>query len=72
MFKPLNVITKVALRRSRLRSRLMSPAARPFITNAAYKMAKKMMPKISETERVALGCGTVVSEKPDPLTPVMR
>jgi len=34
-------------------------ARRQFIVGAAYNAAKKLMPKISETERVALGCGTV-------------
>ena len=29
------------------------------ITGYAYKMAKKMMPKISDTERAALNAGTV-------------
>ena len=32
---------------------------RTFVARAAYNAAKKLMPKISETERVALGCGTV-------------
>mmetsp|Transcript_15048 Transcript_15048/g.44924 ORF Transcript_15048/g.44924 Transcript_15048/m.44924 type:complete len:783 (+) Transcript_15048:160-2508(+) len=32
---------------------------RSFIAGPAYNAAKKLMPKISETERVALGCGTV-------------
>ena len=32
---------------------------RTFVARAAYNAAKKMMPKISDTERVALGCGTV-------------
>ena len=34
-------------------------AARTFLTGAAYKLAQKAMPKMSETEKVALGCGTV-------------
>ena len=34
-------------------------ARRSFVSRAAYNAAKKLMPKISETERVALGCGTV-------------
>ena len=34
-------------------------ARRTFVSRAAYNAAKKLMPKISETERVALGCGTV-------------
>ena len=32
---------------------------RTFVARAAYEAARKMMPKISDTERVALGCGTV-------------
>lgn len=32
---------------------------RTFIARAGYNLAKKMMPKISETEQVSLGCGTV-------------
>ena len=32
---------------------------RSFVSRAAYSMAQRMMPKISATERVALGCGTV-------------
>ena len=32
---------------------------RNFISGAAYKLAQKQMPKMSETEKVALGCGTV-------------
>jgi len=37
--------------------------SRPFVTNMAYKMAKGMMPKISDTERTALACGTVGFDK---------
>ena len=33
--------------------------SRGFLTAAAYKLAQKQMPKMSETEKVALGCGTV-------------
>jgi len=33
--------------------------SRGFLTAAAYKLAQKAMPKMSETEKVALGCGTV-------------
>ena len=40
-----------------------TPPSRPFLTNAAYKMAKGMMPKISDTERTALACGTVGFDK---------
>lgn len=51
------------LRRSRLASRVHAPlahvASRGFIAGAAFKLAQKAMPKISETERVALGCGSV-------------
>ena len=32
---------------------------RTFITAASYNLAKKMMPKMSETEKIALGAGTV-------------
>ena len=32
---------------------------RTFVSRAAYNAARKMMPPMSETERVALGCGTV-------------
>lgn len=37
----------------------MQPIHRQFITATAYKLAKSVMPKMSETEKVALGCGTV-------------
>jgi len=33
--------------------------ARGFLTAVAHNLAKKQMPKMSETEKVALGCGTV-------------
>ena len=33
-----------------------------FITAAAFKLAQKAMPKMSETEKVALGCGTLSSQ----------
>ena len=33
--------------------------SRGFLTAAAYRLAQKQMPKMSETEKVALGCGTV-------------
>lgn len=33
--------------------------SRSFLTAAAYKLAQKQLPKMSETEKVALGCGTV-------------
>ena len=33
--------------------------SRTFLTATAYNLAKKQMPKMSETEKVALGCGTV-------------
>ena len=36
--------------------------SRGFLTAAAYRLAQKQMPKMSETEKVALGCGTVGSE----------
>ena len=36
--------------------------SRGFLTAAAYKLAQKQMPKMSETEKVALGCGTVGSD----------
>lgn len=48
-----------------------SVGRRRFVTRAAYGLAKRVMPKISVTERVALGCGTVgfdrelFSGKPD-------
>jgi len=32
---------------------------RRFVSRAAYGLAKRMMPKMSKTEREALGCGTV-------------
>ena len=35
---------------------------RSFITAMSYNLAKKQMPKMSETEKVALGCGTVGSD----------
>mmetsp|Transcript_42183 Transcript_42183/g.71714 ORF Transcript_42183/g.71714 Transcript_42183/m.71714 type:complete len:814 (-) Transcript_42183:341-2782(-) len=60
------VSSRIALRRAASQgvratggSPLVPAKGRPFVTNAAYNMAKKMMPKISETERVALGCGSV-------------
>lgn len=46
-------------------------ARRSFVSRSAFGLARRMMPKISETERVALGCGTVgfdrelFSGKPD-------
>lgn len=38
--------------RAALRRAAPALRRRPFVTNMAYNMAKKMMPKISETERV--------------------
>ena len=40
-----------------LAAALRAGARRQFIAGAAYNAAKKLMPKISETERVALGRG---------------
>ena len=34
-------------------------AQRTILTATAFKLAKSVMPKMSETEKVALGCGTV-------------
>ena len=34
-------------------------ARRTIVSSVGFRLAKKMMPKISETERIALGCGTV-------------
>ena len=45
--------------RSRALSRAHRVHGRTFLTAAAYNLAKKQMPPMSETERVALGCGTV-------------
>ena len=36
-----------------------SQRSRTFLTAAAYNLAKKQMPKMSETEKIALGAGTV-------------
>ncbi|KAJ8606141.1 hypothetical protein CTAYLR_010725 [Chrysophaeum taylorii] len=38
---------------------MATAARRRFVTRAAYALSKRMVPKISVTERVALGCGTV-------------
>ena len=38
---------------------LVRPHNRTFISGVAYNLAKKQMPKMSETEKVALGAGTV-------------
>jgi len=35
------------------------PQSRTFITAASFNLAKKAMPKMSETEKIALGAGTV-------------
>lgn len=32
---------------------------RTFIFKALYRFAKRQMPKISKTEQIALGCGTI-------------
>ena len=49
-----------ALRSTRRAPGLVAlPHSRGFLTAAAYKLAQKQMPKMSETEKVALGCGTV-------------
>jgi len=61
------IIAGFVNRASKMRSmpmrRLMAarprPGARTFITRVGYNLAKKMMPKISDTEQVSLGCGTV-------------
>mmetsp|Transcript_1803 Transcript_1803/g.5440 ORF Transcript_1803/g.5440 Transcript_1803/m.5440 type:complete len:776 (+) Transcript_1803:103-2430(+) len=48
------------MRTSTTAARALRPAARRgLLAGPAYRAAKKLMPKISETERVALGCGTV-------------
>jgi len=49
---------RTAMRKALGRS-AMQPIHRQFITATAYKLAKSVMPKMSETEKVALGCGTV-------------
>ena len=52
-----------ALRSTRRAPRLAAALhSRGFLTAAAYKLAQKQMPKMSETEKVALGCGTVGSD----------
>jgi hypothetical protein len=48
-----------SLMRSAVRHAARRQRERTFITRAGYNLAKKMMPKISETEQVSLGCGTV-------------
>merc|ERR1719399_581996 len=48
-----------ALSRPSALSRALAPHGRTFLTATAYKLAQKAMPKMSETEKVALGCGTV-------------
>merc|ERR1719502_2231295 len=40
-----------------------SPHSRTFITAAGFNFAKKLMPKMSETEKIALGAGTVGFDK---------
>jgi len=47
------------LSRRAVRASSLAHARRPFLTNTAYRLAQKAMPKMSETEKVALGCGTV-------------
>ena len=39
--------------------RMLAPQHRTMLTAAAYNLAKKQMPKMSETEKIALGAGTV-------------
>ena len=51
--------SSMAFRQLALRPLARPHGARPFLTAAAYNLAKKQMPKMSETEKVALGCGTV-------------
>jgi alkylation response protein AidB-like acyl-CoA dehydrogenase len=48
-----------AIRSTRPRAASLSVHSRGFLTAAAYKLAQKQLPKMSETEKVALGCGTV-------------
>ena len=48
-----------AIRSTRPRAASLSVHSRGFLTAAAYKLAQKLLPKMSETEKVALGCGTV-------------
>ena len=50
--------TSCLLSFSRAQSSLQAHS-RTFITAAGYNLAKKMMPKMSETEKIALGAGTV-------------
>ena len=38
---------------------MLVPQHRTMLTAAAYNLAKKQMPKMSETEKIALGAGTV-------------
>jgi len=44
---------------SRRIARDAAPHSRTFITAAGFNFAKKLMPKMSETEKIALGAGTV-------------
>jgi acyl-CoA dehydrogenase len=46
-------------RRRRLARGSARPQSRTFITAASFNLAKKAMPKMSETEKIALGAGTV-------------
>jgi acyl-CoA dehydrogenase len=39
--------------------RVTTQHERMFLTGMAYRLAQKQMPPMSETEKVALGCGTV-------------
>ena len=68
--RPSEANTTIAMRRTvtsatpKLAAQLAAKGqSRPFVTNMAYNMAKGMMPKISDTERTALACGTVGFDK---------
>ena len=49
----------LGMRRTLARLPRASLHERTFLTSAVYNLSRKAMPKMSETEKVALGCGTV-------------
>ena len=52
------MLLRLSARAARL-ARRHPDARRTIVSSVGFRLAKKMMPKISETERIALGCGTV-------------
>ena len=60
----MSLIARASMRTaSRRIARDAAPHSRTFITAAGFNFAKKLMPKMSETEKIALGAGTVGFEK---------